>query len=71
MEIIELRTLTASQIKSLQGLMKQLAPNIGVPAEMFRRTVEARNTHFFAMMNDEERLIGCASLCIFESPTEA
>lgn len=69
MEINELHTLTEAQISDLQELMKQLAPDIDVTAEILIRTAESSNTHFFAMMNDEGRIIGCASLCVFESPT--
>ena len=69
MKIEELYALTEAQISDLQELMKQLAPDIDVRAEMFIRTVESSNTHFFVMMNDEGRIIGCASLCVFESPT--
>ena len=49
--------------------MKQLAPNVDVTAEMLIRAIESHNTHFFALMNDDGRIIGCASLCVFESPT--
>lgn len=69
MKIEELYALTEAQISDLQELMKQLAPDIDVTSEMFIRTVESSNTHFFAMMNDEGCIVGCASLCVFESPT--
>ena len=68
MEILELNTLTKLQISDIQELMKQLAPDIDVTEERLSRTVESGNTHFFAMINDG-RIIGCASLCVFESPT--
>lgn len=68
MEILELNTLTKLQICDIQELMKQLAPDIDVTEERLIRTVESGNIHFFAMINDG-RIIGCASLCVFESPT--
>ena len=48
--------------------MGELDPSIKVTVEMVKRTVEADNTRFFAAM-DGEHIIGCASLCVFDSPT--
>lgn len=68
MVIVELSAVTESQVLEVIGLMGELDPTIPVTAEMVRQTVEAENTHFFAMM-EGERVVGCASLCVFESPT--
>lgn len=68
MQIEELQSLTASQIGELQGLMKQLAPDREVSAERLQKTVVSSGTHFFVLM-EEEHIIGCVSLCVFESPT--
>ena len=68
MVIVELSAVTESQVLGVIGLMGELDPTIPVTAEMVRQTVEAENTHFFAMM-EGERVVGCASLCVFESPT--
>lgn len=68
MRIEELHTVTESQVKEIIQLMYELDPSINVTAEMVRRAVEADNTHFFAVMG-EEHIIGCASLCVFDSPT--
>lgn len=67
-KIIELNTITDAQVEEVIGLMGELDPTIIVTAEMVKRTVEAEGTHFFAVMG-EEHIIGCASLCVFESPT--
>lgn len=67
-EIVELNTLTDAQVEEVIALMGELDPTITVTPEMVRRTVEADNTNFFAVM-DGEHIIGCASLCVFESPT--
>ncbi len=67
-KIIELNTLTDAQVKEVVQLMYELDPSIKVTAEMVRRTVEAPGTHFIAVTADEH-IIGCASLCVFDSPT--
>ena len=68
MIIAELNTFTDAQVQEVIGLMGELDPTITVTAEMVKRTVEAPGTHFFAV-TAEEHIIGCASLCVFESPT--
>ncbi len=67
-EIVELNTLTDAQVQEVIGLMGELDPTITVTTEMVKRTVEAPGTHFIAV-TAEEHIIGCASLCVFESPT--
>lgn len=68
MVIIELKHVTDAQILALVALMGELDPTITVTPEMVRQTVEAPGTHCFAVM-DGEHIIGCASLCVFYSPT--
>ena len=68
MEIVELNKVTEGQVQEVRELMGELDPSIPVTAEMVRRTVEAENTHLFAVM-EGERIVGCASLCVFDSPT--
>ena len=69
MEIRELHTLTNKQIEDIQALMLELAPNIQVSAEMLQNAVASPNNLFFAMVEDDGRIVGCASLCVFCSPT--
>lgn len=69
MNIIELHSVSDSQVSDLLVLMKELAPDLTVTAEMLQNTVESPNTHLFAAMDDDECIIGCASLCVFDSPT--
>ncbi len=68
MEIVELNKVTEGQVQEVRELMGELDPSIPVTEEMVRRTLEAENTHLFAVM-EGERIVGCASLCVFESPT--
>lgn len=48
--------------------MRELAPDISVSAEMLHRVVEAGNTHFFTIVEEDGCIVGCASLCVFDSP---
>lgn len=41
---------------------------LAVTPEMVKQAVEAPRTHFFALL-EEDHIIGCASLCVFDSPT--
>ena len=68
MQIIELHTLTSAQTADLVALMGELDPEIVVTGEMVLRAVESEGTYFFAAM-DGDKIIGCASLCVFDSPT--
>lgn len=68
MTIEELHCVTKAQIHEVIGLMGELDRSINVTAEMVKRTIEAPGTHFFAVM-DGEHIVGCASLCVFDSPT--
>ncbi len=69
MRYLELCTLSDSQIDDLLGLMKELNPEIPVTAEMQRRAVGAPGTRIFIAENDAKQIVGCATLCVYESPT--
>ena len=69
MRYLELCTLTESQIADLLGLMKELNDKLTVTPEMQRRAVGAPGTRIFVAENDEKRIVGCATLCVYESPT--
>lgn len=68
MQIQKIQSLTEAQLADLLHLMQELDPTIPVSTEMLRRAVEAPQTHVFAAM-EGGRIIGTASLCVFESPT--
>ena len=69
MRYLELCTLTGSQIDDLLGLMKELNAEIPVTAQTQQRAVASPGTRIFIAENDEKHIIGCATLCVFESPT--
>ncbi len=81
MKIVELNTLTDGQVERLQELMRQLDAEIGVTPGMLREAAESPATHLFAAVeepaateaapaaSDSAAILGCASLCVFASPT--
>ena len=69
MRYLELCTLTDSQIADLLGLMKELNAGLTVTPEMQRRAVGAPGTRIFVAEDDAKRIVGCATLCVYESPS--
>ena len=69
MEIIELKSLTDAQTADLLALMAELDGEIRVTADMLRAAAESPVTHLFAVTDEAGRIVGCASLCVFPSPT--
>ena len=69
MRYLELCTLTGSQIEDLLGLMKELNADLKVTAQQQQRSVASPGTRIFVAENDEKHIVGCATLCVFESPT--
>lgn len=69
MTILEVHTLKSAQIDDFQAPMHELAPGITVTAEMLERAADAPETHLFAAVGNDGHIIGCASLCVFHSPT--
>lgn len=69
MQILELHTLTSAQIDDLLTLMRELDPTIPVTAEMLQRAANAPETHLFAAVGADGHILGCASLCVYDSPT--
>lgn len=69
MTVKELSTLSESQVKDVISLMGELTPGIVVMREMLLRAVASATSHFFAIHEEDDRIIGCATLCVFDSPT--
>lgn len=68
-EIVELKSLTESQVLDVQALIKELVPGLSVSVERLVSVVEAPGTHFFAAVGDDGHVVGCATLCVFDTPT--
>ena len=61
--------MTGTQIEDLLGLMKELNADLKVTPLQQQRSVASPGTRIFVAENDEKHIIGCATLCVFESPT--
>lgn len=68
-EIVELHEITDRQVEDLLVLMKELNSEIFVNADMLRRVAASASSHLFVLKNEIGRIIGTATLCIFDSPT--
>ena len=55
-------------LPDFQALMRQLNPDIPVSEAHFIRAVTDPGSHLF-VVRDGDRIIGCATLCVFHSPT--
>ena len=69
MNVTELQSLTGPQVSDMLSLMHELDPEITVTEEMLGKAVGAGGTHLFAAVEEDGRIVGTASLCVFESPT--
>ena len=69
MRYLELCTLSDTQIADLLDLMKELNADLNVTPLMQQRAVASPGTRIFIAENDAKRIVGCATLCVYESPT--
>lgn len=69
MQIQLLSTLTPSQITDVLSLMRELSPETRLTAQNIQEAVSTAGTRFFAATDDAGHIVGCASLCVFCSPT--
>lgn len=68
MEIKELTGYTPSQFEDLRQLMTELSERIVLTEKDLNLVLEDTNCHFYAVL-EEGHVIGCATLCVFHSPT--
>lgn len=69
MIIKELFSISDEQVNELLVLMNELNPVIYVDATMLRRVAASASSHLFVMKSECGRIIGTATLCVFDSPT--
>ena len=69
MIISRLQSISDSQAEELLVLMNELNPEIYVDATMLRRVAASTSSHLFVMKDGGGRIIGTATLCVFDSPT--
>lgn len=68
MEIQELQHYTQSQFEDLKQLMSELSDRVNLTQTGLMLVLKDSNSHLYVIF-DRERIIGCATLCVFHSPT--
>ena len=69
MRIKELTTASEGQVKDILSLMGELTSSTVVTPEMLAQAMASATSHFFAIIADDDHIIGCATLCVYASPT--
>ena len=68
MEIQELLNYTQVQFEDLKQLMSELSDRVNFTQTDLMLVLKDSNCHLYVVL-DSERIIGCATLCVFHSPT--
>ena len=68
MEIKELQNSTQSQFEDLKQLMSELSERVNFSQTDLMLVLKDSNCHLYVIL-DGEHIIGCATLCVFHSPT--
>ena len=69
MLIKELTKLTDTQVLDVFALMFELTSNVVVTPEMLTKSLASASSHFFAILDADDHIAGCATLCVYDSPT--
>lgn len=70
MKIQELQNYTQAQFEDLKQLMSELSDRVNLTQTDLMLVLKDSNCHLYVIL-DGERIIGCATLCVFHSPTGA
>lgn len=68
MEIRELQNYTQAQFVNLKQLMSELSDRVNFTQTDLMLVLKDTNCHLYVIL-DSERIVGCATLCVFHSPT--
>ena len=68
MEIQELNNYTQSQFEDLSHLMSELSDRVNFTQTDLMLVLKDGRSHLYVIL-DDEHIVGCATLCIFHSPT--
>ena len=68
MEIRELQDYTQTQFEDLKQLIAELSDRVNVTQSDLMLVLRDCNCHLYVIL-DGEHIVGCATLCIFHSPT--
>lgn len=68
MKIQELQNYTQAQFEDLKQLMSELSDRVSFTQTDLMLVLKDSNCHLYVIL-DSERIVGCATLCVFHSPT--
>ena len=68
MTITELIQFNSQELEQMAELMQILDPTLLLTLQKLQQTVDCHTCHLY-VMRDEDRIIGCYTICIFYSPT--
>lgn len=68
MEIVELKNYTQAQFEDLKMLMSELSDRVDFTLTDLMLVLKDCNCHLYVILVGE-RIVGCATLCLFHSPT--
>ena len=68
MEINELQNYTQAKFEELKQLMSELSDRVNFTQTDLMLVLKDSNCHLYVIL-DGEHIVGCATLCIFHSPT--
>lgn len=68
MEIQVLQSYTQAQFEDLKQLLSELSDRVNFTQTDLMLVLKDSNCHMYVIL-DSEQIIGCASLCVFHSPT--
>lgn len=68
MKIQELQNYTQAQFEDLKQLMSELSDRVNFTQTDLMLVLKDSNCHLYVIL-DSERIVGCATLCVFHSPT--
>lgn len=68
MEIRELQDYTQTQFEDLKQLISELSDRVNFTQTDLMLVLRDSNCHLYAIL-DGEQIVGCATLCVFHSPT--
>ena len=67
--ISELKALSTSQEKDIISLMAELVPGKVISSSLLHNLVKSEYSHLFAITDGNDHIVGCATLCVYDSPT--
>ncbi len=70
MEIRELHNYTQEEYENLRQLMSELSDRLVLTQTDLMMVLKDSNSHLY-VMTDDGKIIGCATLCVFYSPSGA